>query len=727
MRKLLVISLMLLSTFVVEAAHLVGGEITYECLGNDRYRIDLRIYRDCNSSGANFDPLAAVTIFDSNGNIVQNLDVPHGAIFQLPTSVNNPCLQSPPNVCTEYTDYTITVTLPPRAGGYTITHQRCCRNNTISNIPNSGDWGNTYTVSIPSNDQCNSTPVFATEPPIVLCLNDPLFIDSSVNEPDGDSIHYELCSPLHGGGTNQPPTGSDCLTCPAPDPAGAPPYQPVPFVAGRSATNPIPSSPQVTINPQTGEITGTPTQLGQFVFAVCVQEFRNGQLLSTVRRDYQFNVTNCSSNVRSGIELQIVNPGTICVGRTIQFEEDAVNATEYWWDFGDPATNSDTSTSPNPVYTYSDTGVFTVTLIVNRGYPCADTATAQFEIRYPVQFTISQNGNTCFDAQGIDFFANGNFSPDAVFSWVFPPQANIQTSNSPNPPPISFTAPGTYVIELAVEDFGCTDTLRVPISIGLRPEFEATPPLGGQCAPYELDLNHSATATEQVFYEWDFGDGNTSSAIDPQYVYNSPGTYSGSLLMYTTAGCIDSAFYPYTITVFPSPDIDIWITPEKTDIFEPFVRIFIDGVDNDETFVVYSGDGASYSNRTEILHRYGDTGTYEISVEVENNFGCVVEKIVPFRVAPIPLIYTPTAFTPNGDGVNDRFRAVSSGYSQYRFEIFDRWGNTVFSSGDAQESWDGTFQNGGRECEDGAYAWIVMFRSTEGEYIERRGTVTLMR
>lgn len=726
MRKLFYVFLFALTALSSKAGHLVGGEMTYECTGNGTYRISLRIYRDCNSSGADFDTQAAITVFTSTGAQYRNLSVSHGPTYRLPATVNNPCLQSPPNVCTEYTDYTTTVSLPPRPGGYTITYQRCCRNNTISNIPNPGDWGNTYTIDIPSNDSCNSSPAFKTVPPIVLCLNDPLNYDAGVTETDGDSIFYQFCSPLHGGGKSQASPGT-CLTCPAPNPAAAPPYTNVPFLAPQSASDPIPSTPTISIDPNTGLITGTPTMLGQFVFAICVEEYRNGQLLSTVRRDYQFNVTNCSSNVRSGIESQILNPGTICAGTTIQFEEEAVNATTYFWDFGDPSTNADTSNVANPSYTYNDTGTYTVTLIVNRGYPCSDSSSTVFEVRHPVTINVTKEGSGCLDGNGLELSVQGNFSSDAEFTWTFPPQASIQTDNTANPPPITFSAEGTYYIELTVEDFGCINTYGDSVSIGIRPEFDATIPDAEQCAPYLLDLQHSAISSNVVHYEWVFGDGNTSSDENPEYVYENSGVYSGYLLMYTTRGCTDSALYPFQITVFPSPDAELELSPEKTDIFEPYVNISVIGISSDDNFVVYTGDGATYTSRTNIYHRYGDTGTYNVELVIENEFGCEVTKVYPFRVAPVPLIYTPTAFTPNGDGLNDEFRAVSSGYKQYRFEIFDRWGNCMFSSYNSLESWDGTNQLNGKLAPEGTYVWIVKFLGTEGDYIERRGTVTLMR
>lgn len=726
LRSYITLLFVFLSFLSAHAAHLVGGEMDYECLGNNEYRIHLRIYRDCNSNGADFDQLATITIYDINGNVVRNLQVSHGAEIRLPTSTNNPCLQSPPNICTEYTDYYAEVTLPPISGGYTITHQRCCRNNTIANIPNPGTWGNTYTVNIPSNDvSCNSSPNFKSEPPIVLCLNDPLNIDASVNETDGDSIYYELCSPLHGGGQTTSP--ADCGTCVKPDPATAPPYISVPFNAPQTAANPIPSNPTFNINPNTGMLTGTPNQLGQFVFAICVSEYRNGQLLSTVRRDYQFNVTNCQSNVRSAIISQIIVPSTICSGKTIAFQEDATNATTYFWDFGDPNVASDTSNQPNPTYTFNDTGTYTVTLIVNKGEPCADTATAVFEVRSPVVFTVSNSGNPCFDIQNFTYAASGNFSSNAQYNWTFPAQANIQQFSGASPPPITFNAIGTYWVELEVTDFGCTSTYGDSVTVTERPSFTGNSINGTFCAPYELDLGQSATSSVQVYYEWIFGDGTTSNQADPQKVYNTPGTYNGSLLMYTILGCADSAFFTFDITIYPSAEVTLNVSPTKTDIFYPYVDVTITDVEPDESFTVAMGDGSSYTDLKQFRHKYSDTGWYEISVVADNIYGCGLEQIFLFRVAPIPLIYTPDAFSPNGDGLNDGFRSFSSGYSEFRLDIYDRWGNLVFRSVDAYEWWDGINENTGDPSPQGTYVWVVKFRSTEGEYIERKGTVTLLR
>ena len=74
----------------LKAAHLVGGEITYTCSGNNSYQIKLRIYRDCNGGGASFDQSVNFTIFDDQGNVLFNPSVSKGATVQVPSATGNP-------------------------------------------------------------------------------------------------------------------------------------------------------------------------------------------------------------------------------------------------------------------------------------------------------------------------------------------------------------------------------------------------------------------------------------------------------------------------------------------------------------------------------------------------------------------------------------------------------------------------------------------------------------
>ncbi|MBK9104186.1 MAG: hypothetical protein IPL92_06345 [Saprospiraceae bacterium] len=170
---------------ISNARHIVGGEIYYNCLGpgsltdTRNYRMTMKIYRDCASNGADFDNPARIGVYSHvNGvyTFVKMLNVNHGFVTSLEAQ-ENPCLILPPNVCVEETSYFINLNnLPLIAGSYIVSWQRCCRNNTITNIVAPNNTGATYTIEVTEEAQrtCNNGPQFINFPPIGICVNDPL-------------------------------------------------------------------------------------------------------------------------------------------------------------------------------------------------------------------------------------------------------------------------------------------------------------------------------------------------------------------------------------------------------------------------------------------------------------------------------------------------------------------------------------------------------------------------
>ncbi|MDO7600997.1 MAG: hypothetical protein MUQ73_00355, partial [Schleiferiaceae bacterium] len=110
LQRLIITASLLLTGQTMDAAHLVGGEITYTCLGSNSYQITLRIYRDCNSGGAGFDNSVNFSVYDISGNLLFNPSVTKGPTITVPTGTGNPCLTIPPNICTEYAEYVHTMT-----------------------------------------------------------------------------------------------------------------------------------------------------------------------------------------------------------------------------------------------------------------------------------------------------------------------------------------------------------------------------------------------------------------------------------------------------------------------------------------------------------------------------------------------------------------------------------------------------------------------------------------
>ena len=93
------------------ASHIIGGDIYYDYLGNNQYRFFITLYRDCNSTGAQYDDPLALTIYKANNVFFQNILVPFPGSVILPINFNNPCATPPNNICVERAIYTTVVTL----------------------------------------------------------------------------------------------------------------------------------------------------------------------------------------------------------------------------------------------------------------------------------------------------------------------------------------------------------------------------------------------------------------------------------------------------------------------------------------------------------------------------------------------------------------------------------------------------------------------------------------
>lgn len=726
MRRILLIILFALSFLPSYGAHLVGGEISYQCNGTsaagNNYIIRLVVYRDCNSSGAPFDNQAPIAIYGgpNQTTLVTTITPGRGPIIQLPAIINNPCLQAPPNVCTEKATYTGTVTLPPSTHGYTIVHQRCCRNQTISNVANSGSWGNTYHIGIPPLDSaCNSSARFQNDPPIVMCKDDSLNVDFSVTEPDGDSVFYSLCQPLNGGSQNNP----------SPNPPGSAPFTPVPYVFPYNTGYPLPASPGISVDPNTGILRGTPSGIGQYVFAVCAEEYdSNGVLLSTLRRDYQFNVTNCQSVVISNPTPQIYQPNTICNGRTVRFLDSSYQATDYLWLFNDPNNPGASSTNQNPQYTYLDTGTYTIQLVINPGWPCTDTAEVVYELYNPVNPNFTFNGKVCFDENLINFQNQSSNGGNAVATWDFGPNASIQNYTGWSPPAISFSTWGDQIVTLHIEENGCEDTFTDTVRIYRRPATDVHVEAQIGCAPFEVTFWDSTITDGAIIYNWDFGDGVKSNDSLPTYTYDNPGTYDLTLTIYFIEGCVDTItiFYDDFITVYPSPTSAMIVDPTTATIYTSNISVTDQAADPTDRTYTYMGDGSLYTNVRSFVHSYSDTGWFEVEHVVVNTYDCPDTSRIMVRIDPETLIFIPNAFTPNNDGENDTFYGTAVGVNSFLLQVFSRWGELVFETTDPAVAWDGTYPYG-NDAPVGTYTWKVFAQDKQDRLIEKTGRLNLLR
>ena len=238
------------------STHIVGGEMNYNYLGNNRYAIRITVYRDCLHGIPPFDAPLCLGIFDSanhkvnypytftgyypasapvyytnaafNNNVNGYLIYPTDS-ETVPNVINNPCVIPPVNICYRVCHYLDTLTLPFIPGGYQLVYQICCRNQGILNINFSTSVGDTFIEDIPDSSVVinNGNPVFTNLPPTFVCLGIPFTFNHSATDPDGDSLVYHICTPY------DYPTDSTT----EPQPPGNPPYIPITWAGGYSLNN----------------------------------------------------------------------------------------------------------------------------------------------------------------------------------------------------------------------------------------------------------------------------------------------------------------------------------------------------------------------------------------------------------------------------------------------------------------------------------------------------------
>ena len=122
MLRLVLIAGLLGLTSNVMASHIVGGEMFYDALGGNNYKITVKLYRDCFSTGAAYDANLPITVFNASGTQLSNFTIPFPGSAQLPIQFSNPCITPPNDVCVEEAIYSKTVTLPNSPSGWILAY-----------------------------------------------------------------------------------------------------------------------------------------------------------------------------------------------------------------------------------------------------------------------------------------------------------------------------------------------------------------------------------------------------------------------------------------------------------------------------------------------------------------------------------------------------------------------------------------------------------------------------
>jgi len=746
------------ATFLLKgnAKHIIGGEITYKCLGNGDYEFVMFMYRDCAGGGASFDEEAPISIFECGNSVncsnfrqsdqIEFLRVPLSSQTTVPPP-NIECLASTKNPCVEQAIYRFklsdyNIRLPNSNESYYVVYQRCCRNETISNITNPGDAGSTYQVEITpeGQDLCNNSATFKEFPPTIICANFDLEFDHSATDEDGDSLVYYFTTPILGGGPDLSSFGISLCTGASPDPPCPPPFDQVRYRSGYAADIPLGVSTRidqpVSIDSLTGMITGLPITQGQFVVGVAVAEYRDSMLINISTRDFQFNVLPCDAEVNAIITSDTmigdkIFQSVLCGETEVDFEHESTlekNIKNVRWEF--PLGPGDTlrTTNDKASVDFPSLGNYMGTLFVNPGSKnCADTAQINIRLLPKTEAEFIFDYDTC-QVGPVAFTDQSTTDADRIigYSWDF---GNGNQSGQRNPR-YQYPEAGDKEVTLTVTDNNnCKKSISKELSyFPLAEEVIIGPSSVDDCVPANIFFdNLTEPVNEQYDIEWNFGDGNSSSEVSPTHIYEEPGIFTITLEITSPFGCENDTVFPALIRVQPSPIADFTYSPTEVTLLNPDVQF----TDESEAASGWLWDfsGLTNSIARDPSFTFRDTGIHNIQLIVTHSNGCTDTTNQVIDVIPVVRLFMPNAFTPNDDGKNDLFGpiGIAAGAFDYQFSIWNRWGEQVFYSTNSDEKWDGRKKSSGEVLPNGVYIYMVTYTDPRGDKFELKGYATLVK
>ena len=282
-RIILLFSIIFLSSPIVQAAHIIGGDFSVEWISSNEFKPELKLFRDCQGGGADFDYTITITLYDSNSDTIFGFfEMSNPDIIDI--TLGDDCYTPTGLVCVEQGTYDTILSIPYNPGGYYMSWERCCRNGVITNIEDPDSQGMVFVCTIPSPALHNSSPVFGDYPSTgYFCIGIENELNFNVTDADGDSLVYFFDNPLAGDNPEINPTV-----------AGPKPYSPCLWASGYSLDNILGTTIPMTIDQQTGTIIVTPEEIGVYVFAIYIAEFRDGVEIGSVRREIQFQSLLCN-------------------------------------------------------------------------------------------------------------------------------------------------------------------------------------------------------------------------------------------------------------------------------------------------------------------------------------------------------------------------------------------------------------------------------------------------
>jgi len=345
----------------------------------------------------------------------------------------------------------------------------------------------------------------------------------------------------------------------------------------------------------------------------------NGGSSNTV---IQTNYITVYANPTAGFTL---NTYTACVGQPVKYTNATVigsggAAISNWaWDFGDGHAQTVTTTTVS--HSYSTPGNYPISLIVTDANGCTSTKTETVVIvPPPTPAFIANPVSGCAAPLSVTFTNSSTSSGATTYTWHF---GDGGVSNQTNPAH-TYTANGSYNVTLIVNQSGCIDSVVIPNYINIQnmnTSFVPTPSV--VCSGQSITFTNTSVPAA-IIANWSFGDGGTSTTINPVYTYTAAGTYTVSLAATGAGGCSGNATSVVTVNQTP---VAAFIADTMVACSVPFVVTFTNNSTSASTYHWNFGDGNT-SASTNPVNTYTAPGTYTVILKAINNTGTCSDSIV---------------------------------------------------------------------------------------------------
>ena len=428
------------------------------------------------------------------------------------------------------------------------------------------------------------------------------------------------------------------------------------------------------------------------------------------------------------------NPAKVCFGSTVELSAIGNGASFVWL----PPYGLNNYTNSTVVSHMGQSQNYTVIATLNH---CSNTAVALVSVMpLPIPVIVPIKDEVCLYEE-IHLRGEGGI----YYEWQAP---NLQTFTIQNLQlPIShMNLAGLFTLKI-VDVNGCANYSNHPVVVHDLPNGYLQPEETEFCVPNCLGFEFKANPVSQNITAGNWSmDGKQYSSDNFTVCFSKDKTYTISGPISNEFSCKNTV----SISVIgrPKPRAAFYVTPENPveGLNEvQFVNVSsnivgyswaasgISGIDpsapstgSAQGVGMTQSDWMSFkSEESSPTYMFEEAGVYGLMLMVKNEYNCWDTVMQTIKVESDFVAYIPNAFTPNGDGLNDTFYPVLRGVKKFELQIFDRWGELIFSSNSAEQIWDGTFK--GQECQQGVYNYKLVLLNVKREEKIYSGSIMLYR